>query len=144
MIIFSEKMSIQFIKLKQNGIIPIKHTKSSAGFDLFSPYFCTILPNNRLVIETNIRIILPNNTYGNITARSGLAAYSGIIIGAGTIDPDFEGNISVILFNLGNTEFQIKPGDRIAQLVVIPFISCDNVHVTQLYRGTEGLGSSGQ
>lgn len=137
-------MNVEFIKLKVNGIIPTKNTPQSAGFDMYSPLNYTILPGERKVIETNIRVVLPENTYGNITARSGLAARFGIIVAANTIDRDYEGVIAVILINLGQDTFEIKEGDRISQLVVIPYITNNNVDTFKQYRGIDGLGSSGR
>ena len=137
-------MNVEFIKLKANGIIPTKNTPQSAGFDMYSPLNYTILPGERKVIETNIRVVLPGNTYGNITARSGLAARFGIIVAANTIDRDYEGGIAVILINLGQDTFEIKEGDRISQLVVIPYVTNNNVDTFKQYRGIDGLGSSGR
>jgi dUTP pyrophosphatase len=84
--------------------------------------------------------------YGRIAPRSGLAVKHGVQTGAGVIDPDYTGELKVILFNHGSEKFEIKKGDRIAQLILekceTPLIDeVEEIKDTQ--RGTRGFGSSG-
>jgi dUTP pyrophosphatase len=105
-------------------------------------------PGGRAAIGTGIALQLPSGFEGQIRARSGLALHRGLTVlnGPGTIDPGYRGEVSVILVNLSNEEQVIKPGDRIAQLVVAP---CAKVRLSEVgdldssARGEGGFGSSG-
>lgn len=72
----------------------------------------------RVVVDTDISIALPVNTYGRVAPRSGLAVKHGIDTGAGVIDADYRGLVGVLLFNCSDTDFKVNIGDRIAQLIV--------------------------
>jgi dUTP pyrophosphatase len=94
--------------------------------------------------------LIPEGSYGRIAPRSGLAVHHSIDVGAGVIDKDFRGNIRVVLFNFGERDFFVKPGDRVAQLILERIF--DNVELedcTQCremppsVRGSRGFGSSG-
>src|SRR5437660_12594063 len=75
-------------------------------------------PKKRRPVQTGIAISLPGNTYARIAPRSGLAAKYEIDIGAGVIDQDYRGEIKVLMINNSNSPFQVRPGDRIAQLIL--------------------------
>jgi len=70
-----------------------------------------------MLIRTDLQIRVPEGTYGRIAPRSGLAVNHSIHVGAGVIDPDYTGNVGVVIFNHAKTDFIIKKGDRIAQLI---------------------------
>lgn len=116
------------------------------GFDLFSGYDCTIPAKGKAFVKTDIEIAVPNGCYGRIAPRSGLAKDHFIDIGAGVIDPDYRGNVGVVMFNFGEEDFKVKKGDRIAQLI------CERVFIPELQevesldatdRGDGGFGSTG-
>jgi dUTP pyrophosphatase len=105
-----------------------------------------IQPNKRALVPTDLSIACPENTYARIAPRSGLALKHGIDTGAGVIDADYRGPVGVILFNFGDEEFVINPGDRIAQLILEQIVMADVVEVQELsqtVRGSGGFGSTG-
>ena len=103
------------VRKHPEAVIPTKGSTGAAGFDLYSIQDCKIPPNNVAVIDTGIGTQFPNDTYGRIASRSGLALNNNIEIKGGIIDPDYTGNIKVILHNFGNEYFQVNKSDRIAQ-----------------------------
>lgn len=118
-------MSVQVTHLSSQAFTPVRSTFEAAGLDLFSPTDGTIHPGQRQLIPLDISITLPNHTYGHILPRSGLALRHGIHVGAGVIDSDYRGNVGVLLFNLSNEPFVFRRGDRIAQLVIQPYVKLD-------------------
>jgi dUTP pyrophosphatase len=112
-------MAVNFFKLRPDAIIPSKATAGSVGLDLHSVEPYVILPGQRVVVSTGLQVFLPDGVYGRIAPRSGLAVKHGLNVGAGVIDPDYTGEIRVVLFNHDeNTPFIIRPGYRIAQLIL--------------------------
>ena len=101
------------------------------------------------VIPTGVAIALPSGVAGLVTPRSGLAAAHGITLvnTPGLIDPNYRGEIKVILRNEGERRFTVEPGDRIAQLLLVPFWAPEVEVVRELDgsdRGADGFGSSGR
>jgi len=133
-----------FEKLHEDAIIPQYQTIGSAGLDLHSILATTILPGERQLVGTGLRVNLPNGTEGQVRSRSGLAAKHGIIVlnAPGTIDEDYQGEIKVILYNTGDSTFSIEKGDRIAQLVVAQVYKLAG-HTLENIREDKGFGSTG-
>jgi dUTP pyrophosphatase len=133
-------------KITEDAIIPSRGSPHAVGYDLHSVDACTIQPNTRGLVGTGIAIALPLNVYGRVAPRSGLAVKHGIQVGAGVIDPDYTGEVKVVLFNQSDKEFEIKKGDRIAQLVLE---RCETPIVREIEtleetaRGAGGFGSTG-
>lgn len=133
-----------FEKLHEDAIIPHYQTIGSAGLDLHSVEATTLMPGERKLVGTGLKINLPNGTEGQVRPRSGLAAKHGITVlnSPGTIDEDYQGEIKVILYNTSQVTFSIEKGDRIAQLVIaqvykLPDLTLDNT------REDKGFGSTG-
>src|SRR5437588_3761461 len=106
----------------------------------------TIPPNERMAVSTGIAIATPPGTYARIAPRSGLAAKYSIDIGAGVIDQDYRGEIKVILINHSKYPYQVRPGDRIAQLILekILLAKAERTEVLdKTTRGNKGFGSTG-
>lgn len=131
--------------------MPAYETANSAGMDLRA-----YLPDGELVIKPMQRILVPTGLFmeipvgyeGQVRPRSGLAIKSGITVlnSPGTIDADYRGEVKVILVNLSDTDFVIKSGDRIAQLVIAKHEQPDVVEVQTLSeteRGAGGFGHTG-
>ena len=135
-----------FTKLSPNAIAPTRGSYLAAGLDLYTPIAGTVLPQQRLLVPLDISIQLPIGTYGHILPRSGLALKHGIHIGAGVVDEDYRGNVSVLLMNLGDQPFTFKEGDRIAQMVIKKYESVNVIEsiVDDSQRGAGGFGSSGK
>ncbi|MDR2125596.1 MAG: dUTP diphosphatase [Prevotellaceae bacterium] len=130
--------------------LPQYATLQSAGLDLRANIKEAIIlkPLDRKLIPTGLFIELPDGCEAQIRPRSGLAIKHGISLvnTPGTIDPDYRGEICVILINLSNDEFVLKPGERIAQMIVCEFKRVEWENVTDLSlseRGDGGFGSTG-
>lgn len=139
--------SVKFFKLSPDAIIPSKATYGSVGFDLHSISNYIVMPGQRVVVSTGLRLLLPNNLYGRIAPRSGLAVKHGIGVGAGIIDSDYTGELRVVLFNHDPIQpYVIKSGYRIAQIIFGLALDIDVDEVTDIpndetSRG--GFGSTG-
>ena len=138
-------------KLDKNIILPEYKTKGSSGMDLTANIKESILlsAGKITIIPTGIAVSIPLGHELQIRPRSGLAAKNGISIlnTPGTIDADYRGEVKVILINLGGEDFQIKPNDRIAQMVLCPVLKADLEIVEDLpntIRGKGGFGSTGK
>ena len=139
-------MSLGVKKLGYDSILPTRGSGGAVGYDLYSNSDGVIAKGKRGVVSTGIAISLPPGVYGRVAPRSGLAMKNGIQIGAGVIDPDYTGEISVIIFNMGDTDFEVKKGDRVAQLILE---RCETPPVEEISlleeteRGDGGFGSTG-
>lgn len=112
----------------------------------YSAYDYTIPAHGKQVAMTDIQIELPTGCYGRVAPRSGLAAKNFIDVGAGVIDEDYRGNVGVVLFNHADVPFEVKKGDRIAQLICEQIFYPQIVEVQELgetARGAGGFGSTG-
>ena len=141
---------VKLKKLTPNAIIPTYGTAQSAGADLYSGMEqpVTIEPGKTEFIHTGIAIAIPEGLVGLVYARSGMACKKGIAPAnkVGVIDADYRGEIMVALYNHGNEAVTVEPGDRIAQLVLTPFITAAFDQADSLYetdRGNGGFGSTG-
>ena len=141
-------MKLLIQKNNINAIIPFKAHEDDTGLDLFSIEEQILKPLERKLIHTGIKIQLPHNTEAQIRPRSGLALKHGITVlnTPGTIDGGYRGEIGVILINLGQEDFKVEVGMKIAQMVIKPTLSLDVIEVNELTetsRGEGGFGSTG-
>lgn len=144
-------MEIKIKKLNENAIIPTRGSNEAAGYDL---YVCTksptvIAPHQTVNIGTGIAVEIPRGYFGGIVARSGLATKQGLRPGncLGVVDSDYRGEIMVALHNDMDIPQTINPMERIAQLVVIPYLPIEFIEVEELSdteRGEGGFGSTGR
>ncbi len=133
------------------AILPRYASAGAAGLDLTA---CldeplTLSPGQRAVVPTGIAIALPPQHVGLVFARSGLAVKQGLTLsnGVGVIDCDYRGEVQVGLIHLGTEPYTIQPGERIAQLAVMPVAQVQPVEVEELdgtKRGAGGFGSTGK
>lgn len=134
------------VKIK-GDFLPEYQTPLSAGCDLCADIQKTIIlkPQEYCIIPTGIHIELPEGYEAQVRPRSGLASKYGIGIlnSPGTIDPDYRGEIKVILFNFGSKSIKIKRGDRIAQLVFAPVVRVIFKRVKKLKKTERGKGGFG-
>lgn len=136
------------VRLLEGGRLPDRQTSGSAGFDLAASADATIAPGSWAVVPTGIALELPAGFEAQVRPRSGLAARHGVGIlnGPGTVDSDYRGEVKVVLFNLGPEPFQVRAGDRIAQLVVsalVPVRFEQSESLSPTARGSGGFGHSG-
>jgi dUTP pyrophosphatase len=133
-------------RLSDAAVMPARGSKDAAGFDLSAAHSSVIPAGGMGLVKTDLAIALPAGTYGRVAPRSGLAFKKQIATGAGVIDADYRGNVGVILFNHGKNDFEVAPGDRIAQLVLERISMADLQEVDDLpetVRGAGGFGSTG-
>lgn len=142
-------MSLIVKKLTPHALLPSRATEGSAGFDIYSAEGYVLTPGHRVVVSTGIQVKFPEGTYGRVAPRSGIAIRHGVDVGAGVVDPDYEGELKVVLFNHDpKNTFIIRPGYRIAQLIVENYNKLDVLEVDHIdsyggTRGTQGFGSTG-
>jgi dUTP pyrophosphatase len=130
--------------------LPGPATRGAAGVDLAAAVAGELVlpPGGRALVPTGLRIALPPGFEAQVRPRSGLALRHGIVLpnSPGTIDPDYRGEVQVILWNTGAEAFTIRRGDRIAQLVVAPVARVEWEEVAELdgtARGPGGFGHTG-
>ena len=126
----------------------MKGSEHAAGYDLMSTADLVIPAKGKGLVPTGISMAIPIGNYGRIAPRSGLAAKNFIDVGAGVIDADYRGEVKVLLFNFGEQEFQVKAGDRVAQLIIEKYTRTEIEEVTEgdldsTERGEGGFGSTG-
>ena len=136
------------IEITENNFsLPKRATKMAVGYDLFATKEETIRPLDRKLIGTGIKLKMPEGMEGQIRSRSGLAHKYGVFVlnSPGTIDPDYRGEIKVLLCNMGHLPFDISEGDRIAQLVFSRYEtpSLNHTSISYYERGEKGFGSTG-
>lgn len=131
--------------------MPEYATSGSAGMDIHAMLAeaVTLHPGERRLIPTGLKIELPEGYEAQVRPRSGLALKYGVTVlnTPGTIDSDYRGEIGVVLINLGQEDFEVKNGDRIAQMVVAPFAQVKWNEVLILdntVRGEGGYGHTGE
>jgi dUTP pyrophosphatase len=141
-------MELKVKKLNKNATIPHYAHPGDAGLDLFSTEQKTMEPGATCLVKTGISLELPTGTEGQVRPRSGLALKHSVTVlnSPGTIDEGYRGEVGVILINHGKTAFEIKPGMKIAQLLVKPVLTVTVTESTELsdtHRGEGGFGSTG-
>lgn len=145
-------MQVTFKLTRPEAKVPAYATGGSAAADLCAALeqAVTLEPGQRAMVPTGIAIQLPDAGYvALVCARSGLAVKHGLTLsnGVGVIDSDYRGEIQVGLVNLGQNTYTIEPGERIAQLMIMPvvqaaFVQAESLDETE--RGTGGFGSTGR
>ena len=138
--------TLQIKRLTLDAILPTRASPGSVGYDLYSLNDMVLEPSSREIVSTGICATVPSGCYGRIATRSGLSVKYGIHVGAGVIDPDYTGELKVNLFNLGTIPYEIKQGERIAQLILekcmTPFVQ-EVSELKPTMRANRGFGSTG-
>lgn len=144
------KENVNIKKLKPNAIIPTYGTEYAAGADLYAclDEAVTINPGETEFIKTGLAIEIPAGYAGLVFARSGLSCRQGLAPAnkVGVIDADYRGEIMVALHNHSKELRTVNSGDRIAQLVITPFLTANFIETNELnatVRGAGGFGSTG-
>lgn len=144
-------MEIKYIKTREDAIKPTKGSAAAAGYDIYVPSSeseIAIPAHTTIKIDTGIAVALPSGTFGAIFARSGLATKQGLRPAncVGVVDSDYRGAIGVALHNDTDEDKIINGGDRIAQLIIIPYVLTDlklTDSLDETERGEGGFGSTG-
>ena len=142
-------MNVEVLIVAEPGFEPSYAKPGDAGADLRSTEDLVVPGRGRTLVPTGVRIALPMGYVGLVHPRSGLAAKSGITVlnTPGTVDAGYRGEIMVTLYNSTDEDFEVKRGDRIAQLVIQQVELATFVAVAELPqsdRGESGFGSSGR
>ena len=144
-------MIIQIKKLNNKAIIPTRGSKQAAGYDLYacSDNDVIIPPHGTVKVGTGISVAIPEGYFGAVYARSGLSAKQGLRPAncVGVVDSDYRGEIIVALHNDTDTEKSIEKNERIAQVVIMPYLSVEFQETNKLdntVRGAGGFGSTGK
>ena len=145
--------TLEFKRLDHGQDLPLPTYQSAlaAGLDLLAATEAplTLAPGERALIPTGLAMALPEGFEAQVRPRSGLAAKYGVTVlnTPGTIDADYRGEIKVILINLGQDNFVVSRGDRIAQMVIAPVLQATIKEVSELFnteRGTGGFAQQGE
>ena len=137
-------------RLKDNAVVPTRGSKYAAGADLYSAENDLYIEDRQTVmIGTGIAMEIPEGYVGLVYARSGLACKEGLAPAnkVGVIDSDYRGEIKVALYNQSGQKKLVKKGERIAQIVIAPFLAPEFTEVSELDetdRGEGGFGSTGK
>jgi dUTP pyrophosphatase len=139
-------MSLE-VRAKGDGGVPQYSSPGAAGADLEASEETVIAPGARAAVPTGLYLEIPSGCVGLIWPRSGLAVKNGIDTLAGVVDSDYRGEVKVVLINHGAEPFTIRPGDRIAQILVQRieqprFVAASEIAPT--VRGAGGFGSTGR
>ncbi|MBE6365175.1 MAG: dUTP diphosphatase [Lentisphaerae bacterium] len=130
-------------------LFPVKAHEDDAAFDLRSRVDAVLFPGRSTLIPAGFKIELPVGFEAQIRPRSGLALKHDLMLtnSPGTVDAGYRGEVGVIMFNAGKEEFEIKRGERIAQMVICKLpevILCRSGNLSESGRGEGGFGSSGR
>ena len=141
-------MTLRFRKVHPDAVLPSYAHPSDAGMDVRSVEDLTISPGKRALVHTGLVMLLPPLYEAQVRPRSGLALKSGVTVlnPPGTIDSGYRGEVGVILANFGDADFQVKKGDKIAQIVIAPVTQPEIVETTEVDetdRGSGGFCSTG-
>ena len=144
-------MKIEIKKLNANATVPTRGSEYAAGYDLYACIDDAVIikPGATEKIGTGLAIAVPDGYFGAIFARSGLALKQGLRPAncVGVADSDYRGEYIVALHNDSDEERTVNPGDRIAQLVIMPFLSAEfdlKDELDDTKRGSGGFGSTGK
>ena len=144
-------MKINIKKLTETAILPERGSAYAAGYDLFADVAenMEIKPHETKMIGTGLAMEIPEGYFGGIFARSGLASKEALRPAncVGVVDADYRGEVKVALHNDGDVVRTITPGQKVAQLVIVPFLSVEFNEVEMLnetVRGVGGFGSTGK
>lgn len=132
--------------LSETAKCPIRGDDGAAGYDLYASEALSLSPWSRSLIKTDVALEMPSHVYGRIAPRSSMGV-KGLDIGAGVVDPSYRGEIKVVLINSTNNFFDVKIGDRVAQIIFTPFHTFDieiASTLSETTRGQAGFGSTGQ
>jgi len=145
------KQQVNVKKLNKDAIIPTYGTEFSAGADLYACIKEKVIinPGETVMIHTGIAVEIPIGYAGLVYARSGLASKKGLAPAnkVGVVDADYRGELMVALHNHSLKPAEIEKGERIAQMVLTPFLAAEFLEATELsdtQRGSGGFGSTGK
>lgn len=127
---------------------PVRGHENDAGLDLRTPEDCVLHAHGSLIIDTGVAMAIPEGLYGRLESKSGLNVKYNVVSLGGTIDSGYLGNIVVKLYSMDSVDYQFAAGDKIVQIVLVPYIKANLKYVKKFSqkteRGTDGFGSTGR
>ena len=142
---WSHPPRLQFVRLLPTAKPPARSTEGAIGYDLYTPFSFTLYPREIKLVYTDIAIKVPPGHYGRVTPKSGLTLKHHVIVLAGVVDPNYTGNVGVVLHNLSSdTKFTRLVGQPIGQLIlgvasIFPTLQVGDLPITAW--GPYGFGS---
>ena len=141
-------MKIKVIKLDERAKLPTLGSASAAGADIYALEGFTVAPGETVLAKTGLAAEIPEGYVGLMCARSGIALKKGLAPAnkVGVVDSDYRGELMVAIHNHSNTEQTVEAGERMAQLVIVPYLRAEYELAESLsdtQRGTGGFGSTG-
>ena len=144
-------MKIEIKRLTKTAVLPVRGSAAAAGYDLCADIAepISLLPGEAVKVDIGIAVAIPEGYFGGVFARSGISTKKGLRPAncTGVIDADYRGPLMVPLYNDSEKIRTIEPGERIAQLIILPCLTADFIEVETLgetERGGNGFGSTGQ
>lgn len=134
------------IALDPDAKMPTRAHKNDAGLDLYAAENVRIWPHSWRAVETGVHVAIPEGYVGLLTSKSGLMRHSGLTC-RGTIDSGYTGTIQAIMFNHSDVFVELRKGDKVTQLVILPIVTPEPELVEKLEeteRGAGGFGSTGR
>ncbi len=138
--------TLGFKQLDDRAVLPSRGSLHSAGLDLYSLEDLTIAPKQRVLARTGLAVWIPENHYGRIAPRSGLALRTGLDVLSGVIDADYRGEIGCLVYNTGDETIKLPAQSKICQLIIEKIITPEPVwanEIDETDRGSGGFGSTG-
>lgn len=135
------------IVLDDGAYMPERAHPTDAGLDLKTPYDVKIPARGSACIDTGVHLELPNGYFGKIEGKSGLNVHHGIVSLGGVIDEQYTGSIAVKLYNMTDRDYWFQAGDKISQLVIMPYMAPILIpaeRLSETERGSQGFGSTGR
>lgn len=143
-------MGIKYVNFKVDGDgqIPTKHYTGDAGWDLVVSRPCTIKAGETADVHTDLYMDMPPSTFARIVGRSSTLRKHHLMVNEGIIDNGYTGELFVCVHNLGNTDFRVKKGMRLAQIIFhtiedVRWSEVDEIEISPNKRGNNGFGSTG-
>ena len=141
--------TVRVKKLRENAVLPSYGSDYAAGADLYACNAVTVEPGATEFVQTGLALEVPVGYAGLVYARSGLACKKGLAPAnkVGVIDADYRGEIMVALYNHSSQAVEIEPGERVAQLVITPYLTAvfeETEELSDTVRGEGGFGSTGR
>lgn len=137
---------LSFKKLDERAVLPVRGSAHAAGLDLYSIEELTIEPKQRILARTGLAVAIPEDYYGRIAPRSGLALRTGLDVLSGVIDADYRGEIGCLLYNTGDETITLPAQSKICQLIIEKIITPEAIwadEISETDRGSGGFGSTG-
>lgn len=139
-------IKVKVRKVCKNAVLPRYAHEGDAGMDLFSCENSVVKAGDRMLVSSGVAMEFEAGYFASIRGKSGLAYKKGISILGGVVEYTYRGEYKVIILNSGDEDFEVRAGDKIAQVVIAPVVSAEVVEVEELeesVRGAKGFGSSG-